>query len=65
MQQLEGFVVKGKENMVCKFQKSLYGLKQSPHEWSHKINAYFYLKSLKGALLIIMFILGEFKNFFM
>ncbi len=26
MQQPKGFVVKGKENMVCKFQKSLYGL---------------------------------------
>ncbi len=27
--------------MVCKFQKTLYGLKQSPCEWNHKINAYF------------------------
>jgi hypothetical protein len=26
MQQLEGLVVKGKNNMVCKFKKSLYGL---------------------------------------
>jgi hypothetical protein len=65
MQQLEGFVVKGKENMVCKFQKSLYGLKQSPHEWNYKINAYFYLKCLKRALLIIMFILREFKKILM
>jgi hypothetical protein len=56
MRQLEGFVVKGKENMVCKFQNPLYGLKQFPHEWNHKINAYFYLRSLKGTLLIIMFI---------
>jgi hypothetical protein len=27
--------------MVCKLKKFLYGLKQSPHEWNHKINAYF------------------------
>ena len=30
MEQLEGFKVKGKENMVCKLKKSLYGLKQAP-----------------------------------
>ena len=28
MQQLEGFVKKGKENLVCQLKKSLYGLKQ-------------------------------------
>jgi hypothetical protein len=33
--------------MVCKFQKSLYGLKQSPHEWNHKINAYFLFQEFK------------------
>ena len=30
MVQPQGFKVKGKENMVCKLQKSLYGLKQAP-----------------------------------
>lgn len=30
MQQLEGFEVKGKENMVCRLKRSLYRLKQTP-----------------------------------
>ena len=30
MQQHEGFIKKGKENLVCRLKKSLYGLKQAP-----------------------------------
>jgi hypothetical protein len=30
MNQPEGFVVKGKKELVCRMQKSLYGLKKSP-----------------------------------
>ena len=30
MQQLEGFVAKVIEKMVCKLKRSLYGLKQAP-----------------------------------
>jgi len=30
MLQPEGFAEKGKENMVCRLNKSLYGLKQAP-----------------------------------
>lgn len=33
MIQPEGFVVKGKEDCVCKLKKSLYGLKQAPRQW--------------------------------
>ena len=35
MKQLEGFTVKGKKELVYKFWKSLYGLKQSPRMWYH------------------------------
>ncbi len=34
MRQPEGFEVKGKEHLVCKLKKSIYGLKQSPRCWN-------------------------------
>ncbi|RXN30143.1 Retrovirus-related Pol poly from transposon TNT 1-94 [Labeo rohita] len=34
MQQPEGFVVKGKEHLVCKLNHSIYGPKQSPRCWN-------------------------------
>ena len=40
MQQLEGFEVKGKENLVCKLKKSLYGLKQAPRQWYKKFYSF-------------------------
>ena len=38
MRQPEGFVVKGKEHLVCKLNRSLYGLKQSPRCWNSVLN---------------------------
>lgn len=43
MEQPEGYVIPGKEHLVCKLQKSLYGLKQAGRTWHHKIDV-----TLKG-----------------
>lgn len=44
MTQPEGFVVPGKEHLVCKLNRSLYGLKQSPKCWNTVLDEF--LKSL-------------------
>ena len=38
MKQPEGFEVKGKEHLVCKLRRSIYGLKQSPRCWITTLN---------------------------
>jgi hypothetical protein len=40
MKQPEGYVVKGKKELVWKLKKSLYGLKQSPRMWYQKFDTY-------------------------
>ena len=40
MKHLEGFLVKGKKELVCKIKNSLYGLKQSPRMWYQKFDTY-------------------------
>jgi len=39
MDQLEGFIVDGQENKVCRLLKSLYGLKQAPKQWHEKFDS--------------------------
>ena len=40
MQQPEGFVVQGKEHMMFKLTRSLYGLKQTPRQWYKKFDSF-------------------------
>ena len=39
MTQPEGYVIPGKEHLVCRLRKSLYGLRQSAREWNDTFNA--------------------------
>ena len=41
MGQPEGFVQEGQEDLVCKFKKALYMLKQSMRVWYHRIDLFF------------------------
>jgi hypothetical protein len=40
MKKLEGFVVKGKKELVYKLKKSLYGLNHSPRMWYQNCDTY-------------------------
>ncbi|KAI9198969.1 hypothetical protein LWI28_025275 [Acer negundo] len=41
VEQPPGYVMKGKEDKVCRLKKALYGLKQEPRAWNMRIDDYF------------------------
>jgi len=47
MQQPDGYVEPGKEHLVCKLKKSLYGLKQSPRCWNKAFQQYMELNGFQ------------------
>uniref|UniRef100_A0A1X7TRU8 Reverse transcriptase Ty1/copia-type domain-containing protein n=1 Tax=Amphimedon queenslandica TaxID=400682 RepID=A0A1X7TRU8_AMPQE len=55
MEQPPSFVQEGKQNLACKLNKSLYGLKQSPRCWKPKEKFTSHMKALvlKRALLLM------------
>jgi hypothetical protein len=74
MDQPEGFVVPGKENLVCRLKKSLYyGLKQSPRQWYRRFDSFMvshgfkrsdydscvYLKTINGSAIYLLFYVDD------
>ena len=47
MQQPKDFESKGREQLVCKLKKSLYGMKQAPREWYHKFHSFILLQGYR------------------
>jgi hypothetical protein len=69
MDQPEGFVVPGKENLICRLKKSLYGLTQSLRQWYGRFDSFMishgfkrsdydscvYLKTVNGSTIYLLF----------
>ena len=65
LQQLKGFMKKGKENLVSWLKKSLYGLKQAPRKWYRKFDSFmtnqgYHKMQANHYVLVTKFNKGEF-----
>lgn len=73
MQQPPGFAVPGKEHLVCKLSKTIYGLKQGPRTWYEEIDSFIrsigckrssldpnlYLRQVNGKTVIILLFVDD------
>ena len=59
MRQPEPFEVKGKERLVCKLKRSIYGLKQSSRCWNEALDKYLGFKQSKNDPWIYILKLGR------
>lgn len=57
--QPEGFEKKGKEHLVYKLAKALYGLRQAPRAWYAKLNKCLEVSVLIDVRMNMLFIQGE------
>ena len=49
MRQPQGYTVKGKENLVCRLEKSIYGLKQSSGCWNSALDTHLKMGFVQSA----------------
>lgn len=73
MQQPLGFIEKGKEEMVCKLRKSIYGLNQASRQWflkfeekittfhftENKIEDFLYIKVCGSKFIFLVFYVDD------
>ena len=62
MKQPEGFIVQGKQNLVCKLKHSIYELKQSPRCWNATIDQQLKLWVSSNQPVTHVFILHQNEN---